>query len=86
MLRWKKVPGHNVKDFPHSFMAMFQVLTQEGWVDVMHDTMDGVSGTWRPAVTIYFILYHLFATTGNSFLSMTRHICATYFFISIQKQ
>ena len=46
-------------------MAMFQVLTQEGWVDVMHDTMDGVSGTWRPAVTIYFILYHLFATTGK---------------------
>ena len=49
-------------------MAMFQVLTQEGWVDVMHDTMDGVSGTWRPAVTIYFILYHLFATTGKSFV------------------
>ena len=55
-------------------MAMFQVLTQEGWVDVMHDTMDGVSGTWRPAVTIYFILYHLFATTGNSFFPMTRHV------------
>ena len=61
-------------------MAMFQVLTQEGWVDVMHDTMDGVSGTWRPAVTIYFILYHLFATTGNSFLPMTRHVEVQHIF------
>ena len=57
------IKRQNFKDFPHSFMAMFQVLTQEGWVDVMHDTMNDVDGAWRPAVTIYFILYHLFATT-----------------------
>ena len=47
-------------------MSMFQILTQEGWVEVMDETMiktmrgtrDGVA----PVVAIYFILYHLFVT------------------------
>ncbi|KAH8876511.1 Sodium leak channel non-selective protein [Schistosoma japonicum] len=28
--------------FPKAFMSMFQILTQKGWVAVMHDTMDVV--------------------------------------------
>ncbi|XP_029112498.1 sodium leak channel NALCN isoform X4 [Scleropages formosus] len=48
--------------FPRAFMSMFQILTQEGWVDVMDQTLVAVGHMWAPAVAIYFILYHLFAT------------------------
>lgn len=41
---------------------MFQILTQEGWVDVMDQTLVAVGHMWAPVVAIYFILYHLFAT------------------------
>lgn len=41
---------------------MFQILTQEGWVDVMDQTLNAVGHMWAPVVAIYFILYHLFAT------------------------
>lgn len=45
-------------------MSMFQILTQEGWIDVMHETMVAVTfPAARPFVCVYFILYHLFATT-----------------------
>ena len=43
-------------------MSMFQILTQEGWVDVMDQTLVAVGHLWAPVVAIYFILYHLFAT------------------------
>lgn len=43
-------------------MSMFQILTQEGWVDVMDQTLVAVGKMWAPVVAIYFILYHLFAT------------------------
>ncbi|NWQ68880.1 NALCN protein, partial [Neopipo cinnamomea] len=45
-----------------AFMSMFQILTQEGWVDVMDQTLNAVGHMWAPVVAIYFILYHLFAT------------------------
>ncbi|XP_012689441.1 sodium leak channel non-selective protein isoform X2 [Clupea harengus] len=48
--------------FPRAFMSMFQILTQEGWVDVMDQTLVAVGHMWAPLVAIYFILYHLFAT------------------------
>uniref|UniRef100_A0A3P8RZL0 Sodium leak channel NALCN n=1 Tax=Amphiprion percula TaxID=161767 RepID=A0A3P8RZL0_AMPPE len=48
--------------FPRAFMSMFQILTQEGWVDVMDQTLVAVGQVWAPVVAIYFILYHLFAT------------------------
>lgn len=43
-------------------MSMFQILTQEGWIDVMDQTLVAVGHMWAPVVAIYFILYHLFAT------------------------
>lgn len=46
-------------------MSMFQILTQEGWVDVMDQTLVAVGHMWAPLVAIYFILYHLFATLVN---------------------
>lgn len=41
---------------------MFQILTQEAWVEVMDETMVRTSDTLAPIVAIYFILYHLFVT------------------------
>lgn len=38
---------------------MFQVLTQKGWVDVMHYTMLYSIQDLAPFVAIYFIVYHL---------------------------
>jgi len=41
---------------------MFQILTQEAWVDVMDETMLRTPKTLVPLVAVYFILYHLFVT------------------------
>lgn len=43
-------------------MSMFQILTQEAWVDVMDETMLRTHETMAPLVAMYFILYHLFVT------------------------
>lgn len=51
-------------------MSMFQILTQEGWVDVMDQTLNAVGHMWAPVVAIYFILYHLFATLVSFHLYM----------------
>ncbi|KAI9590564.1 hypothetical protein GQX74_008731 [Glossina fuscipes] len=50
------------ESFPEAFMSMFQILTQEAWVEVMDETMIRTSKTLTPLVAIYFILYHLFVT------------------------
>lgn len=41
---------------------MFQILTQEAWVEVMDETMLRTRETLAPLVAVYFILYHLFVT------------------------
>lgn len=43
-------------------MSMFQILTQEAWVEVMDETMLRTKETLVPLVAVYFILYHLFVT------------------------
>lgn len=48
--------------FPEAFMSMFQILTQEGWTEVMNETMLLTKDTIGPLVAIYFILYHLFVS------------------------
>ncbi|KAF5406345.1 Voltage-gated calcium channel [Paragonimus heterotremus] len=49
--------------FPKAFMSMFQILTQKGWVAVMHDTMDVVHNQGViTGVAIYFVFYHLVVT------------------------
>ncbi|CAF1629768.1 unnamed protein product, partial [Adineta ricciae] len=45
--------------FPRAFISMFQVLTQKGWVDVMHHTMLHSIQDVAPFVAIYFIVYNL---------------------------
>lgn len=46
---------------------MFQILTQEAWVEVMDETMIRTSQTLTPLVAMYFILYHLFVTLVSTF-------------------
>lgn len=58
-----------------AFMSMFQILTQEGWIDVMDQTLVAVGQVWAPVVAIYFILYHLFAT-------LVRKKCCAAFHVS----
>ncbi|XP_014211525.1 sodium leak channel non-selective protein [Copidosoma floridanum] len=48
--------------FPEAFMSMFQILTQEAWVEVMDETMVRTHESIAPLVAVYFILYHLFVT------------------------
>ena len=48
--------------FANAFMAMFQILTQEGWVEVMDETMIKTKQELAPVIAMYFILYHLFVT------------------------
>ncbi|KAI1303017.1 Sodium leak channel non-selective protein [Halotydeus destructor] len=48
--------------FPEAFMSMFQILTQEGWTEVMNETMLLTRDNFGPLVAIYFILYHLFVS------------------------
>lgn len=55
-------------------MSMFQILTQEGWVDVMDQTLNAVGHMWAPVVAIYFILYHLFATL----VSLPVQLCCAF--------
>ncbi len=44
---------------------MFQILTQEGWTEVMNETILRSSRSVGPLVAIYFILYHLFVSLVN---------------------
>lgn len=47
-------------------MSMFQILTQEGWTEVMNETILRSSRSIGPLVAIYFILYHLFVSLVRS--------------------
>ena len=46
-------------------MSMFQILTQEAWVEVMDETMLRTHESIAPVVAVYFITYHLFVTLVN---------------------
>lgn len=48
-------------------MSMFQILTQEAWVEVMDETMVRTHESIAPLVAVYFILYHLFVTLVTAF-------------------
>lgn len=40
-------------------MCLFQILTQEGWVDVMDETMKAVGETIAPFVALLFVIFHM---------------------------
>ncbi|VDN02709.1 unnamed protein product [Thelazia callipaeda] len=50
------------RTFPQAFMSMFQIITQEGWTDVVVEILRTTNESMVPFVTIYFVGYHLFVT------------------------
>ncbi|KAI1709388.1 ion transport protein [Ditylenchus destructor] len=50
------------RTFPQAFMSMFQIITQEGWTDVVVEILRHTNDTMVPFVAIYFVGYHLFVT------------------------
>jgi hypothetical protein len=62
-------------------MSMFQILTQEAWVEVMDETMLRTRETLAPLVAVYFILYHLFVTLVRPVAILIMKI----YFVSIVK-
>lgn len=69
----------NIGYFTQAFMSMFQILTQEAWVDVMDETMLRTHETMAPFVAVYFILYHLFVTLVISLLYKVNYCCKYIF-------
>ncbi|VDK42501.1 unnamed protein product [Anisakis simplex] len=50
------------KTFPQAFMAMFQIITQEGWTEFVVEVLRMIDDNMVPFVAIYFVAYHLFCT------------------------
>uniref|UniRef100_A0A1I7XSL6 Ion_trans domain-containing protein n=1 Tax=Heterorhabditis bacteriophora TaxID=37862 RepID=A0A1I7XSL6_HETBA len=48
--------------FPMAFMSMFQIITQEGWTDVVVEILRATNESMVPFVAIYFVGYHLLVT------------------------
>uniref|UniRef100_A0AC34F3E8 Ion transport domain-containing protein n=1 Tax=Panagrolaimus sp. ES5 TaxID=591445 RepID=A0AC34F3E8_9BILA len=53
---------HHFQTFPQAFMAMFQIITQEGWTDFVVEVLRLVDDNLVFLVSIYFVSYHLFVT------------------------
>lgn len=69
-------------------MSMFQILTQEGWTEVMNETILRSGSRIGPLVAIYFILYHLFVSLVIEIEIKTKILEAIksrliYFFLSL---
>lgn len=43
-------------------MSMFQIITQEGWTDVVIEILRACNEQAVPFVAIYFVAYHLLVT------------------------
>uniref|UniRef100_A0A8R1EUZ8 Ion transport domain-containing protein n=1 Tax=Caenorhabditis japonica TaxID=281687 RepID=A0A8R1EUZ8_CAEJA len=57
------VPNLNkFTNFPVAFMSMFQIITQEGWTDVVIEILRACNEQAVPFVAIYFVAYHLLVT------------------------
>ncbi|KRX67481.1 Sodium leak channel non-selective protein [Trichinella sp. T9] len=50
------------RTLPQAIMSMFQIMTQEEWIEVVVETMRAVGDTLAPLVAIYFVTYHLLVT------------------------
>lgn len=46
-------------------MAMFQIITQEGWTEFVVEVLRMIDDRMVPFVAIYFVAYHLFVTLVN---------------------
>ena len=60
---WFSGYTHMLGTIFQAFMSMFQILTQEGWVEVVQATLYASEGNYfiMTLIRIYFVLYHQFA-------------------------
>lgn len=49
-----------------AFMAMFQIITQEGWTEFVVEVLRSMDDRMVPFVAVYFVAYHLFVTLVSS--------------------
>ena len=63
---------HPFGDFLRSSSSMFQIITQEGWVEVLNAVKYASSEQIAPLVSIYFTIYNLFASLilGSVFIAV----------------
>ncbi|PAV69982.1 hypothetical protein WR25_10925 isoform D [Diploscapter pachys] len=48
--------------FPQAFMSMFQIITQEGWTDLVVEVLRATNEKFVALAALYFVAYHLFVT------------------------
>ena len=63
-------------------MTMFQIMTQKGWLDIMHSTMRQ-SKDFSPLVALYFMTYHVFVTLVCLFCFVSRQDKSPSHFICV---
>lgn len=51
-------------------MCLFVLLTQEGWVEVVQDTLVAVGDNLAPFVAVLFVVYHMFMYGVSTLLTM----------------
>ena len=49
-----------------AFMCLFQILTQEGWVEIVDETSYAVGQHIAPLVVILFLFCHIFSIAVSS--------------------
>jgi len=51
------------RDFPRSFRSMFQIMTQESWLDVKNEVLNRIDEPYLMFLAeVYFMIYHFLAT------------------------
>ena len=59
-------------DYVKSSSSMFQIITQEGWVEVLDEVKNASPPILAPFISIYFTIYNLFASLilGSVFIAV----------------
>ncbi|EPY53194.1 calcium channel Cch1 [Schizosaccharomyces cryophilus OY26] len=65
---WSNPNGYDFDSFPHSLLILFEIVSLEGWIDVMRDVMN-ITGLNKqpqdnasPGYAIFFVLFNLIST------------------------
>lgn len=72
-------------------MSMFQILIQEGWIEVIVDVMDkSDTPVIKEISALYFVLFHLFVSTVSKHIldmlfEVFNQICIIYILLLLVK-
>ena len=65
---WSNPSAYNFDDFPSAILILFEIVSQEGWIDVMTSAMSitgrglNASPSFSPQNAIFFVLFNLSGT------------------------